>query len=276
MDGIINLYKPVGLSSTKALYRVREITGQRKSGHAGTLDPLATGVLLICLGRATRLVEALMNQPKIYRTSARLDVTSASFDAESPLVPVAVPEPPDMARVRSTLAAFEGQVEQVPPATSAVKIGGRPAYRLARRGRAPALRPRRIHIYWIHVHRYQWPALEIEVACGRGTYIRALIHDIGTALGTGGCLTSLERVAVGPFTSAESWTLERLAPHRFQTGATQGAGTGTTHRLQTDATRELQTGATHGSGAALPYLVPLDLVRGLLAQQPVAVPARPG
>jgi tRNA pseudouridine55 synthase len=241
MDGIINLYKPLGLSSAKALESVRAITGQRKSGHAGTLDPLAEGVLVICLGRATRLVESLMNQPKVYRTTARLDVTSASFDSETPLTPVAISTPPAADQVRCVLASFEGEIQQVPPATSAVKIGGRPAYRLARSGRPPVLRPRSARIYWVHIHRYEWPLLDIEMACGRGTYVRALIRDIGAALGAGGCLTSLVRLAVGPFTIAESWTLERLAAVADQRAC----------------------------------VVPLEKARELLALQPVPVPPRP-
>jgi tRNA pseudouridine55 synthase len=210
MDGILNLYKPLGITSTQALTQVRRITGERHSGHAGSLDPLAEGVLLICLGGATKLVEALMNQPKVYRTVAALDVTSPSFDLELDTTRVPVVQPPTREQVAEVLRGLEGVSEQVPPATSAVKLRGRPAYELARAGRTPVLMPRRIQIYWIHVHRYDWPLLDFEVACGRGTYIRALIRDIGARLATGGCLTALQRRAVGPFWSDTSWTLERL------------------------------------------------------------------
>lgn len=211
MDGIINLNKPAGLTSAKALYRVRRLTGVRKSGHAGTLDPAATGVLLICQGRATKLVEALMNQPKVYRATARLDVTSASFDSDSPLEPVAVPRPPTPAEVAAACRRFEGWIEQLPPAISAVKVAGRPAYRWARSGRIPELKPRRVRVYRLCVNRYEWPELDFELTCGRGTYVRALIRDLGAALGTGGCLTALTRQAVGPFHLDDAWTLERLA-----------------------------------------------------------------
>jgi tRNA pseudouridine55 synthase len=241
MDGILNLYKPLGITSNQALTEVRRITGQRRSGHAGSLDPLAEGVLLICLGGATKLVEALMDQPKVYRTIAALDVTSPSFDLELETTHVPVADPPAPEHVREVLRGLEGVSEQVPPATSAVKLRGRPAYELARAGHTPVLTPRRIQIYWIHVHRYDWPLLDIEVACGRGTYIRALIRDIGARLGTGGCLTALQRHAVGPFWSAASWTLEQM-----QSGVDP-------------ATRVL----------------PLVDARRLLTQQSIVVPPRP-
>ena len=240
LDGTLNLYKATGISSARALHRVRKLLGQRKSGHAGTLDPLADGVLIICLGRATRLVELLMDQPKVYRAVAALDVTSPSFDAETTPMPVPVAHPPDLQRVVAVLRSFEGSSQQVPPATSALKVGGRPAYKLSRAGRPPQLAPRPVQIYWLHVHGYAWPLLDFELACGRGTYIRALVRDIGVALGTGGRLTSLTRRAVGPFHIAESWSLEKLA-------------------------------------AADPAqaVIPLDQARALLAVRPVPIPDRP-
>jgi tRNA pseudouridine55 synthase len=211
LDGVINFYKPVGMSSAHAVHRVRKLTGQRKSGHAGTLDPLAEGTLVICLGRATKLVEAIMEQPKVYRTTAALDITSASFDRERPAIPVPVAEVPSSERVSAALASFEGNIQQVPPASSALKVRGRPAYQLERAGRSPVLRAREVQIHWVHVHAYDWPLVDFEVACGRGTYIRALVRDLGQRLGTGGCMMGLVRTAVGPFTSAEGWSPERLA-----------------------------------------------------------------
>ncbi len=211
MDGLINLFKPVGITSARALDAVRRATGQRKSGHAGTLDPLADGVLVICLGRGTKLVERVMGLPKTYRAVARLDVTSASLDAETSLEPVPVAAVPDAAAVLAALARFRGTVMQVPPAVSALKIGGRPAYRLARAGRPPALEARPVRIDALELRRYAWPEVEFDIRCGRGTYVRALVRDIGAALGAGGCLTGLRRLGVGPFTSEDAWTVERLA-----------------------------------------------------------------
>jgi tRNA pseudouridine55 synthase len=216
MDGLINLYKPTGLTSAKALYRARKITGVRKSGHAGTLDPAAEGVLLLCLGKGTKLVERLMDQPKVYRATARLDVTSASYDSEGPLEAVSVATVPDERHVREALAGLTGEIEQVPPAISALKVGGRPAYKLSRTGRAPELAARVVRVYWLHLWRYAWPEVDFELACGRGTYVRALIRDVGERLGTGGCLTGLVRRAVGPFRVDDAWTLERLAAVKGQ------------------------------------------------------------
>jgi len=211
LDGLINLNKPVGISSAKALYRVRRITKVRKSGHSGALDPAASGVLVLCLGRATKLTEQIMNQPKLYRASARLDVTSETFDAEKPLVPVPIRSIPDEHAVRAAAATLEGHILQTPPAYSAVKVGGRPAYKLAARNQPVQLKPRRVVVYWIHVHAFEWPRLEFEICCGRGTYVRAIIRDWGQRLGVGGCLTTLTRTAVGPFTIGQSIGLTELA-----------------------------------------------------------------
>jgi tRNA pseudouridine55 synthase len=211
MDGITNLNKPLGMTSAKAVGHVKHLLGRPKCGHAGTLDPLADGVLVVCLGRATKLVELVMDQPKIYRTSAALDVTSTSFDRERPTTPVDVAQPPDASRVVEVLRSFEGLQQQIPPGSSALKLNGRPAYKLDRAGKAPVLAARSVHIHWLHLHRYEWPMLDFELCCARGTYVRALIRDIGTRLGTGGCLTTLTRVAVGPFHIDTAWTLERLA-----------------------------------------------------------------
>ncbi len=242
MDGIINFNKPTGITSAKALYRVRKITGVRKSGHAGTLDPGADGVLVLCLGKATKLVETLMDQPKLYRAKARLDVTSESFDSDRPLVEVPVATVPDESAVRAACRCFQGAVEQVPPAISAIKVGGRPAYKLNRAGQTLELKARTVQFYWLHVHHYQWPTIDFEVACGRGTYVRGLIRDLGAALGTGGCLTGLTRTAVGPFRVADAHSFADL----------------------------------ENASAPEEYVVTLDRARHLLAQRPVPIPPRPG
>lgn len=199
-DGIFCINKPRGISSTKVVYRVRKWTGVRKSGHAGTLDPAAEGVLLVCQGRATKLVERCMDLPKVYVAQARLDWTSPAFDAEKDTRTVAVPRVPTRAEIEALFAErFRGVIEQVPPDFSAIKINGQSAYKLALKGRATNLKPRPVVIYNIAVERYSFPNLDFRVTCGRGTYIRALIRDLGRELGTGGCLTGLCRVSVGPF-----------------------------------------------------------------------------
>ncbi len=209
-DGLLNLNKPRGISSTKALDIVRGITWVRKSGHSGTLDPLASGVLVMCLGRGTKLVERLMDQPKVYATTARLDITSDSHDMESEGRPVPVSAVPSPTDVVSALHEFEGTIQQIPPQFSAVKINGRPAYKLARSNREVELKPRPVEVYWLHLRRYEWPEVELEICCGRGTYIRSFVRDFGTRLGVGGSLTRLERLAVGPYHIDASITLDEL------------------------------------------------------------------
>lgn len=210
IDALINFHKAIGITSAKALYRVRSITGQRKSGHAGTLDPAASGVLVLCLGKATKLVEQLMDQPKVYRATGRFDVTSESFDSDRPLVPVSVERPPDLHAVLVACATQEGTFLQAPPRISAIKIGGVPSYKHAAWGDAAIPQPRPVTVYWLHVHHYSWPEIDFEMACGRGTYVRAVIRDIGVQLGAGGCLTSLVRKQVGPFKVEDAWTVEKI------------------------------------------------------------------
>jgi tRNA pseudouridine55 synthase len=211
IDGLINLYKPVGITSAKAVYKVRSIVHQRKIGHAGTLDPAAEGVLVLLLGKGTKLVERFMDQPKVYRTTARLDITSSSFDSEGDVQPVTVAQPPTLEQVAAALATFEGEQLQVPPAVSALKVGGVPSYKLARAGVDVQHAGRTVHIYWTHLYAYAWPTVDFEMACGRGTYVRSVIRDLGQRLGTGGCLTGLLRRAVGPLTAENAWTLPKLA-----------------------------------------------------------------
>lgn len=215
-DGLLNFCKPTGTTSAKALYKVRSLTGIRKSGHAGTLDPAADGVLLLCMGRATKRVEALMNLPKVYRAVGRLDVSSKSFDSDSPHEPVEVGTVPTEAQVAEALAEFKGEIQQVPPAVSAIKVGGTRAYKLARRGMPVDLPARAVQIYSLTLSRYAWPELEFELACGRGTYVRAIIRDLGLKLGTGGCLTALTRTAVGPFAADEATSFSDLEQGLFE------------------------------------------------------------
>ena len=210
MDGIINVDKPRGLTSAKTLYKIRSITKVRKSGHAGTLDPGATGVLIICQGKATKLVERLMDQPKVYRATARLDLTSESYDVDNPTTDVTVEQPPTIDAVRETLSTFEGSIMQVPPRFSAIKLRGMPAYKRAARGETFEIEPRPAMVYWMHLHEYSWPELDFEMCCGRGTYVRSVIRDLGIGLKTGGCLTSLVRTQVGPFKLSAAWTIDKM------------------------------------------------------------------
>ncbi len=197
--GLVVLYKPQGWSSAQYAYRLRSALGTRRVGHAGALDPFADGVLLACVGAATKLVERLMDLPKTYRTTLRLGVTNPSFDTEWPFEPVPGAHPPDRAALDPILAGFVGEIEQAPPDFSAVKIAGRPSYELARQGKIAPRPARRVRIHAIRLLEYDWPRLTLEIRCGRGTYIRAIARDLGRSLGCGACCERLTRSAVGPF-----------------------------------------------------------------------------
>jgi tRNA pseudouridine55 synthase len=210
LDGILNVNKPAGLSSHDVVCRVRKITGQKKVGHAGTLDPLATGVLLICLGQATRVSQYLMSGSKTYRATIRLGISTDTYDSEGRITsqgPVDV----TLLQIERVLEGFVGALEQTPPMYSALKHEGTPLYRLARRGETVFRPPRRIEISSVRLLNWASPDLEIEVGCSKGTYIRSLAHEVGQRLGCGGHLRGLTRTASGPFRLAEAVTLERLA-----------------------------------------------------------------
>ena len=210
--GMVNLYKPPGTSSARYVYRLRRAFGIRKVGHAGTLDPFADGVLLGCVGRGTKLVERLMTLPKHYRTTLRLGVTSASFDTEQPLTEVPGAEPSSLERIEKAVGQFLGEIDQVPPRFSAVKIGGVPSYRLARQGIEVDKPAKRVRIDEMIILTYRWPLLELDIRCGRGCYIRAIARDLGKALESGACCESLTRLAIGPFRMRDAINLETASP----------------------------------------------------------------
>jgi tRNA pseudouridine55 synthase len=180
-------------------------------GHTGTLDPLATGVLVLCAGSATRLTEYVQQMPKTYRTTVRLGARSDTDDADGTVSPVPGVRPPTHAEIEQALAKFIGEIEQVPPAFSAAKVTGKRAYDLARGGQEVALSARRVRIDGIDVLRYEYPELELEVRCGKGTYIRSLARDLGERLGCGGLVQVLRRTRVGPFRPEDAVPLDATA-----------------------------------------------------------------
>lgn len=217
MFGLLNINKPRGISSYDVIRHVRRGLGRKvKLGHAGTLDPLAEGVLLICLGPATKLVEVIQAYPKEYLCLARLGATSTTDDAEGEVRPTPPAEPPAPEAVRAVLGQFVGRIEQVPPAHSAVKVGGRRAYKLARRGQAPELTPKTVVVHALETVAYEYPDLRLKVRCGSGTYVRSLVRDIGRALGVGGYVAELIRTAIGPFTVADAVGIDRLDRGRVE------------------------------------------------------------
>ncbi|KPL17402.1 MAG: hypothetical protein AMJ93_14960 [Anaerolineae bacterium SM23_84] len=208
--GILNINKPKGMTSHDVVTFVRRITGQRKVGHAGTLDPLATGVLLLCLGQATRVAEYLMASDKVYRANIRLGITTDTYDAEGEIVAVADADSVTRARVEQELSSLVGTLEQVPPMYSAIKHKGTPLYRLARRGQSVKRRPRTVQIRALRLLQWESPELEIEVHCSKGTYVRSLAHDLGQRIGCGAYLVSLTRLSSGSFRIAQSVSLDEL------------------------------------------------------------------
>jgi len=200
LHGLLVVDKPVGPTSMDVVRRVRGRAGGAKTGHAGTLDPLASGVLVCCLGRATRAVEKIMPLTKVYDADVDLSAFTATDDAEGEREEVPVADPPTREQVRGELDALTGEIEQTPPAYSAVKVAGRRAYDLARKGRQVTIQPRIVRIDSIELHDYDWPHLRLTVTCGKGTYLRSLARQIGAALGAGGHLTALRRTAIGPYT----------------------------------------------------------------------------
>lgn len=210
MDGLLIINKPLHITSMDVIRKIRKLSGIRKVGHAGTLDPLASGVLLVCLGKATKNINSLMDTKKTYIAEIDLTAFSETDDAEGILTSVDIKEIPSKAKIDQVLKEFIGDIEQLPPKYSALKIGGKPAYELAREGKEVFILPRTVTIYNIELLNYNWPKLRIKVDCGKGTYIRSLARDIGKKLNTGGYLTELIRIKVGLYTLEQAINLESL------------------------------------------------------------------
>jgi len=197
--GLLNLNKPSGMTSRSAVNQITRVLRKVKVGHAGTLDPLASGILVVCLGPATRLIESVQAMPKTYRVTIRLGATSDTLDADGRIVAVSDPVIPGVETIREALTRQTGLIEQMPPAFSALKVQGVRAYELARSGQAVVLAPRSVVIYNINTLSYEWPRLDLEVVCGGGTYIRSVARDLGEVLGCGGLVEVLTRTRIGPF-----------------------------------------------------------------------------
>ena len=227
-DGILNLDKPKGPTSHDVIDRIRKLTGIRRVGHAGTLDPMATGVLLVCIGKATRVSEYLMAGQKVYRARVRLGITTDTYDAEGQVVASASVAPVDFSRaeVEAALARFRGTIEQVPPMYSALKRQGKSLHKLARQGVEVEREPRQVEILRLELTEWEPPECTLEVTCSPGTYVRALAHDLGQALSCGAHLTGLTRLASGGFRLEDAVALDAFA----QTAA-QGRWTDLLHPL---------------------------------------------
>jgi tRNA pseudouridine55 synthase len=212
-SGLVVVDKPAGITSHDVVARVRQLSGTRKVGHAGTLDPMATGVLVLGLNRATRLLGHLTLEDKRYDATVRFGVTTTTDDAEGEVVETRSTDGLTEDAVRSALAAFVGESDQVPSAVSAVKVAGKRAYARVRAGEDVDLPARRVTIHALDVIRVELPDVDVSVHCSSGTYVRAIARDVGTALDVGAHLTALRRTAVGPFTLDDARTLEGLTKH---------------------------------------------------------------
>jgi tRNA pseudouridine55 synthase len=208
--GVLLLDKPRGLTSNHALQRVKRIYAAAKAGHTGSLDPLATGMLPICFGSATKLGAFLLEASKSYRVTACLGVATDTDDADGVTTERRDDPPPPERSVQAALARFVGEIEQVPPMYSALKRDGVPLYRLARRGLTVEREPRRVTIEELALERYEWPELELSVRCSKGTYVRTLVVDLAAAIGTLGHVRELRRVSVDPFGAGPMTSLGAL------------------------------------------------------------------
>ena len=216
-NGIININKPLHITSMDVIRKLRKITHVKKIGHAGTLDPLASGVLLVAIGKYTKKINELMGLKKGYKTTINLSAYSTTDDAEGEKTEIKNPKIPSLEKIEKTIKDhFIGKIEQTPPIYSAIKINGKRAYDLARDGKKPEMKSRTIEIYKIKIKKYEYPYLTIKVECSKGTYIRSLGKDIGTKLGLAGYLTKLKRTKIGDFKIKDSVKLDSLTSDNWK------------------------------------------------------------
>lgn len=210
-SGFILIDKPVGPTSFDMVYKLRKITGIKKIGHAGTLDPFATGLLLLAIGRgATREISQYVKLDKTYIADLRLGAVSTTHDPEGDITENLEAKKPERKVIEKTLEQFVGEQKQIPPMFSAKKVGGQKLYHLARKGKIIERQPQDIRIDYINILSYEWPKLKIELRCSSGTYIRVLAFDVGDELGLGAYLTSLRRTEVGDIKVEEAYKIENI------------------------------------------------------------------
>jgi len=220
IDGIVVLDKAIGISSNRALQEVKRIFDAQKAGHTGSLDPLATGVLPLCLGEATKVSQFLLDSDKKYRARLKLGIRTDSGDSEGVEIDRNVDFQLTERQIQEALAAFRGEIEQVPPMHSALKVNGVPLYKMARKGESIEREPRRVTVYSIELTAFEGDELELEIACSKGTYIRTIADDLGQALGCGAHIIALRRTQAGAFTEADCITAQALQAEREQRGLT--------------------------------------------------------
>jgi len=208
-DGVLVMDKPRGITSQEAIHRAKRwfVRGTR-IGHTGTLDPLATGVLVLCIGRATRLAEYVQRMPKVYAATFRFGLESDTDDADGHILTVTAAATPSLGDVENNLVHFRGEFLQAPPKYSALKVDGRRAYAQARRGREFSMESRRVTVHSLDIVDYSPPLLRLTIKCSRGTYIRSIARDLGSRLGCGAIVQELRRLSVGHFDVSRAVSLE--------------------------------------------------------------------
>ncbi len=222
MDGILVINKATGMTSHDVVARVRKVLKQRRVGHAGTLDPAASGVLPICVGQATRVAEYLSESGKAYEAVITFGIVTDTYDAEGSITRTSDTSALTIEQISAVLPHFIGPQQQMPPRYSAIKIQGQPAYKRMRAGEEVIVEPRAITISHLRVLDWHTPHLTLAVECSKGTYIRSLAYDLGEALSCGAYLSALVRTRSGPFTLADSITLEQLAAEQETNTLTHG------------------------------------------------------
>jgi tRNA pseudouridine55 synthase len=210
MDGILNIYKPVGITSFDVVKKVMKICGTKKVGHTGTLDPLAAGVLPICIGRATKIVDYIMSETKIYEAQLKLGVKTDTYDREGKIIHDEENVNLSEKDIIKVFSSFIGEIDQEPPMFSALKVNGKRLYELARQGITVEREKRKVNIFKLEIIDIVLPFVNFRVTCSKGTYIRSLCYDIGEKLGVGGTMWSLTRVQTGSFKIANSINLENI------------------------------------------------------------------
>lgn len=212
IDGLLLANKPVDWSSNHALQRIKRLLNAQKAGHTGTLDPFATGLLICCLGRATKIAGRMLDADKQYVATIRFGQETDSSDLTGTITVDHGPdfEHPTQQALEQVLSSFVGKIEQVPPMTSALKHQGKPLYHYARQGIEIERAPREVVIHRLELVKFQGHSAQVLVDCSKGTYVRTLAQDIGRALGVGAHLVALERTRIGPFELGNAWTIEKL------------------------------------------------------------------
>lgn len=216
IGGVLNLNKPVGITSRDAVNVVQRLPGKKtKVGHAGTLDPLACGVLVVPVGAATRLIEYVQQMPKTYQAEFLLGRSSDTEDTEGEVTQLDSPPVPSEEAIRTALPQFTGKILQRPPAYSALRVAGKRAYDLARKGQNVDLKPREIEVYRLVLDGYDYPKLALTIECGSGTYVRSLGRDLAEALGTSAVMSALQRTAIGSFRVEDAVAPDSLTPENW-------------------------------------------------------------